>query len=220
MTQEHLTDHQFSSLALPKELLQGIEQAGFSQCTPIQWATLPLSLKGLDVAGQAQTGSGKTAAFLLAVMNYLLVNPPLPTHNSNQPRALILAPTRELAIQIHKDAEVLGRHSGLRLGLAYGGTGYESQKQTIQNGIDILIGTPGRLIDYFKQHVYHLRDAQAVVLDEADRMFDLGFIRDVRYLLRRCPEPEKRLGLLFSATEITIFGPVPWQRMIRQHYRF
>jgi len=152
------------------------------------------------VAGQAQTGSGKTAAFLLATMNHLLVRPPTPVHNSDQPRALILAPTRELAIQIHKDATTLGRHTDLRIALAYGGTGYEQQRQTIQNGVDILIGTPGRLIDYFKQRVYHLRDAQVVVIDEADRMFDLGFIRDVRYLLRRCPEPEERLGLLFSAT--------------------
>ena len=200
MTQQHLTDHYFSSLNLPKELLQGVEQAGFSRCTPIQWATLPLTLKGRDVAGQAQTGSGKTAAFLLATMNHLLTRPPAPVHNSDQPRALILAPTRELAMQIHKDAEVLGRHTELRLALAYGGTGYDQQRQTIANGVDILIGTPGRLIDYFKQRVYHLRDAQVVVIDEADRMFDLGFIRDVRYLLRRCPEPEKRLGLLFSAT--------------------
>ena len=112
----------------------------------------------------------------------------------------MLAPTRELAIQIHDDARVLGKHTGLRLGLAYGGTGYEEQRDTIAAGVDILIGTPGRLIDYFKQHVFDLKMAQALVLDEADRMFDLGFIKDIRYLMRRCPPPEKRLGLLFSAT--------------------
>jgi ATP-dependent RNA helicase RhlB len=112
----------------------------------------------------------------------------------------MLAPTRELAIQIHDDARVIGRHTGLTLGLAYGGTGYEQQRKAIAAGVDILIGTPGRLIDYFKQHVFDLKMTQALVLDEADRMFDLGFIKDIRFLMRRCPPPEKRLGLLFSAT--------------------
>jgi ATP-dependent RNA helicase RhlB len=112
----------------------------------------------------------------------------------------MLAPTRELAIQIHKDAEVLGRHTGLKLGLVYGGAGYESQRQQLQDGVDILIGTPGRLIDYFKQKIFDLKELQVIVLDEADRMFDLGFIKDIRYLLRRMPPPNERLGLLFSAT--------------------
>ena len=180
--------------------MQGIDDAGFSLCTPIQAETLPVALDGHDIAGQAQTGTGKTAAFLVAVYNYLLTHPADKQRRKNQPRALMLAPTRELAIQIHTDASLIGRHTGLQLGLAYGGTGYEEQRQTIAAGVDILIGTPGRLIDYFKQHVYDLKMAQAIVLDEADRMFDLGFIKDIRYLLRRCPPPEKRIGLLFSAT--------------------
>ncbi len=200
MSEQHLTECAFSSLGLPAELMQGLDDAGFSQCTPIQAMTLPLTLNGDDVAGQAQTGTGKSAAFLLATMNQLLIASPQATHSSGQPRALILAPTRELAIQIHKDAVVLGKHTGLRLALAYGGTGYETQRQAINDGVDILIGTPGRLIDYFKQKVFHLRDIQVVVLDEADRMFDLGFIKDIRYLMRRCPAPEERQGLLFSAT--------------------
>lgn len=112
----------------------------------------------------------------------------------------MLAPTRELAIQIHHDAEVLGKYTGLKLGLAYGGTGYEQQRQTIEAGIDVLIGTPGRIIDYFKQHVFDLKKIEVMVLDEADRMFDLGFIKDIRYLLHRMPPPEQRLNLLFSAT--------------------
>lgn len=161
---------------------------------------MPLTLAGRDVAGQAQTGTGKTAAFLIATFNRLLRHPPDEGRKPNQVRALILAPTRELAIQIHRDAAKLGHYTGLRLGLAYGGTDYDLQRQQLVEGVDVLIGTPGRIIDYFKQHVFDLRMAQVVVLDEADRMFDLGFIKDVRYLLRRCPPPEQRLGLLFSAT--------------------
>ena len=180
--------------------MQGIEDSGFSMCTPIQAEALPIALAGRDVAGQAQTGTGKTAAFLVAVYNHLLAHPADNSRKVNQPRALMLAPTRELAIQIHDDARMLGKHTGLKLGLAYGGTGYEEQRDTIAAGVDILIGTPGRLIDYFKQHVFDLKMVQALVLDEADRMFDLGFIKDIRYLMHRCPPPEKRLGLLFSAT--------------------
>ncbi|HFC53902.1 MAG TPA: DEAD/DEAH box helicase, partial [Gammaproteobacteria bacterium] len=149
------------------------------------------------VAGQAQTGTGKTAAFLLAVMNRLLRSG---EGRGRRPRALILAPTRELAIQIHKDAQQLGKHTNLSLGLAYGGSGYEKQRKQISEGVDILIGTPGRLIDYFKQRVFNLKAIEVLVLDEADRMFDLGFIKDIRFLLRRMPPPERRQSLLFSAT--------------------
>ena len=200
MSDDHLSNIPFSSFALPDKLMQGIDDAGFSMCTPIQAETLPVALSGRDVAGQAQTGTGKTAAFLVAVYNHLLTHPADERRRETQPRALMLAPTRELAIQIHTDAVIIGRHTGLKLGLAYGGTGYEQQRDTISAGVDILIGTPGRLIDYFKQHVYDLKMTQALVLDEADRMFDLGFIKDIRYLMNRCPPPEKRLGLLFSAT--------------------
>jgi ATP-dependent RNA helicase RhlB len=200
MSETHLTDITYSSFSLPESLMQGIDDSGFSLCTPIQAETLPVALKGLDVSGQAQTGTGKTAAFLIAVYNHLLTHPADKRRKVNQPRALMLAPTRELAIQIHDDAKVLGSHTGLKLGLAYGGTGYEEQREVIAAGVDILIGTPGRLIDYFKQHVYDLKMTQALVLDEADRMFDLGFIKDIRYLMHRCPPPEERLGLMFSAT--------------------
>src|SRR5207253_6721880 len=115
-------------------------------------------------------------------------------------RALVVAPTRELAVQIHHDAEILGRHTGLKHAVVYGGIDYEKQRRQLEEGVDVLIGTPGRLIDYFKQHVYDMRHAQVLVLDEADRMFDLGFIADIRYLLRRLPPPEKRQSMLFSAT--------------------
>ena len=200
MSQEHLTNIKFSSFDLPKGLMQGIEDAGFLVCTPIQEKTLPLTLQGRDVAGQAQTGTGKTAAFLVATFNHLLRHPPAEQRKATQARALILAPTRELAIQIHRDALKLGQHTGLKLGIAYGGTDYDLQRKQLAEGVDVLIGTPGRIIDYFKQRVFDLRRAQVVVLDEADRMFDLGFIKDVRFLLRRCPPPLERLGLLFSAT--------------------
>ncbi len=198
--QQHLSDITFESLDLPEPLLRAVAEAGFERCTPIQAQTLPLALAGKDVAGQAQTGTGKTAAFLLAAFNYLLQHPPAAERRPNQPLALILAPTRELAIQIHRDARQLGRYLDFTLRLAYGGTGYESQRKALEEGVDILIGTPGRIIDYFKQRVFDLKAIEVMVLDEADRMFDLGFIKDVRYLLRRMPPPERRLNMLFSAT--------------------
>jgi ATP-dependent RNA helicase RhlB len=180
--------------------MEGIRDAGFTVCTPIQAQTLPIALAGRDVAGQAQTGTGKTAAFLVALYQSLLTRPPATTRSKTSVRALIVAPTRELAVQIHHDAEILGRHTGLKQAVVYGGVDYEKQRRQLEEGVDVLIGTPGRLIDYFKQHVFDLRHAQALVLDEADRMFDLGFIADIRYLMRRLPHPEKRQSMLFSAT--------------------
>ncbi|KRT53802.1 Superfamily II DNA and RNA helicase [endosymbiont of Ridgeia piscesae] len=200
MSKTHLTDTRFDQFDLAPELLQGITEAGFIQCTPIQAETLPIALAGNDVAGQAQTGTGKTAAFLVATLQHLIDHPSSEQRRPNQPRALMLAPTRELAVQIHKDAEALCKHTDFTTAAVYGGTGYEQQRNQLQQGVDILVGTPGRLIDYFKQHVYNLNEIQVVVLDEADRMFDLGFIKDIRYLLRRCPGPTRRLGMLFSAT--------------------
>ncbi|MFO7602935.1 MAG: ATP-dependent RNA helicase RhlB [Gammaproteobacteria bacterium] len=200
MSDAHLSSTTFADLDLPAELMQSIDATGFSYCTPIQAETLPVALQGRDVAGQAQTGTGKTAAFLIATFAHLMRHPAPEGRKTNQPRALILAPTRELAVQIHKDALALGQHTDFRLGLVYGGTGYESQRQQLEDGVDVLIGTPGRIIDYFKQHIFNLKALQVLVLDEADRMFDLGFIKDIRYLLHRMPEPAERLSMLFSAT--------------------
>jgi ATP-dependent RNA helicase RhlB len=193
-----LTDVPFSSLDLNPKILSGLEKAKFAHCTPIQSLALPPALEGDDVAGQAQTGTGKTAAFLLVIFNQLLKQKS--DNYGNNPRSLIVAPTRELAIQIHRDALSLGADTGLKTGLAYGGVDYEKQRKILQDGVDILVGTPGRLIDYFKQKVYNLRHIEVVVLDEADRMFDLGFIDDIRFLLRRTPSPAERQSLLFSAT--------------------
>jgi ATP-dependent RNA helicase RhlB len=200
MTDTHLSDTTFSRFDLPDPIRQGIEEAGFTRCTHIQALALPIALKGRDVAGQAQTGTGKTAAFLIATYNRLLREAPDEHRRPNQIRALILAPTRELAIQIHKDAVALGVHTGLKLGLAYGGTDYDKQRQQLAAGVDILIGTPGRIIDYFKQKVFDMKEVQVMVLDEADRMFDLGFIKDIRFLLRRMTPPTERQSMLFSAT--------------------
>jgi ATP-dependent RNA helicase RhlB len=199
MSQNHLSDLRFDALDIHEQVQAGIRDAGFEFCTPIQASTLPIALKGHDVAGQAQTGTGKTAAFLIATFQRLLASTPA-EDTKKQPRAFMLAPTRELAVQIANDAELLGKHTGLKIGLAYGGTDYEKQRRIIEEGIDILIGTPGRVIDYYKQGVFKLDQVEVAVLDEADRMFDMGFIKDIRYLLRRLPDPDKRLNMLFSAT--------------------
>lgn len=190
----------FPALPLASALKQAAEDIGFQYCTPVQAACLPIALDGRDVAGQAQTGTGKTAAFLFALFQRLITKPAAAQRRQNQPRALVVAPTRELAIQIEKDAVPLAKCTGLTLGLVYGGAGYEQQRQRLLDGVDILIGTPGRLIDYLKQGVYDLHAIDVMVLDEADRMFDMGFIRDIRYLLRQMPHPTKRLSMLFSAT--------------------
>src|ERR1700751_3059947 len=187
MTDPQLPSVSFASLGLREEVMQGVRQAGFAQCTPIQAQTLPIALAGRDVAGQAQTGTGKTAAFLVALYQALLTRPGAPNRSSTSIRALIVAPTRELAVQIHRDALALGAHTGLKHMVVFGGIDYEKQRQQLSAGCDVLIGTPGRLIDYFKQHVFDLKSAQVLVLDEADRMFDLGFIADIPYILRRLP---------------------------------
>ena len=193
-----LTDITFSSLNLLPAVQSGVSKAGFTHCTPIQALTLPPALSGRDVAGQAQTGTGKTAAFLLVILQRLLADPG--DVERRHPRSLVLAPTRELALQIHKDAMLLGGHTDLRFRLAYGGVDYEKQRKALEEGVDVLIGTPGRVIDYFKQRVFNLRHIEVMVLDEADRMFDLGFIKDIRYVLRRLPPREQRQALMFSAT--------------------
>ena len=200
MAEAPVTTTRFDELALVPALIKGIKEAGFESCTPIQEKALPIALQGKDVAGQAQTGTGKTAAFLLATLNHLLTHDAPVHHRDGQPRALILAPTRELAVQIYKDLDVLSRHTEIRSVVAFGGTGYHQQREDIEAGIDILVGTPGRVIDYYKQKVFGLNSIQVCVLDEADRMFDLGFIKDIRYVLRRMPPATERLNMLFSAT--------------------
>jgi ATP-dependent RNA helicase RhlB len=198
MGQQHLTELEFSALNLDPRLLASLNKLEFNYCTPIQAESIPLLLDHKDVSGQAQTGTGKTLAFLLACAQKLLQTT-LPTL-AGRPRTLILAPTRELAIQIHKDAEMLLADLPLELAICYGGKAYEQQKRQFDQPVDILIGTPGRLIDFLKQQLFNLKSVEVMILDEADRMFDMGFIADVRFMLRRLPDPEKRLNMLFSAT--------------------
>lgn len=197
MKETHLTDSKFSDFALHPKVIEGLKLATYIHCTPIQALSIPLAIEGRDIAGQAQTGTGKTIAFLTSTFHHLLTKQP---SGSGSVRALIMAPTRELAIQIHKDALPLAEATGFKMGLAYGGEGYDSQKETLEAGVDILVGTTGRLIDYLKQGIYNLNNIEVVVLDEADRMFDLGFIKDIRYLFRRMPAPNERFNMLFSAT--------------------
>jgi len=200
MSDAHLSQLTFQSLNIAESLKRGIAELGYTRCTPIQAQTLPVALAGHDVAGQAQTGTGKTAAFLIALFNRLLTDPGAPNRPQNAPRAIVIAPTRELAVQIHSDALGIGKHTGLKLAIVFGGVDYEKQRRVLEEGVDVLIGTPGRIIDYFKQHVFDLRHIQVAVMDEADRMFDLGFIKDIRFILRRLPHPTLRLNMMFSAT--------------------
>jgi ATP-dependent RNA helicase RhlB len=194
----HLTDVLLSTFDLPDEVRWGLPEAGFVFATPIQAAALPIALAGRDVAGQAQTGTGKTAAFLITIFSRLLRVPRRgPAHG---PRALVIAPTRELVVQIRQDAELLGRHTGLATLAVFGGIDYRLQRDAVKTVPDLLIGTPGRLIDYENQKATTFRDVEILVIDEADRMFDMGFIRDLRKILRRCPPYDRRQTLLFSAT--------------------
>jgi ATP-dependent RNA helicase RhlB len=200
MIQSYLTKTTFNQFPLHPLVIKALEKKGFTYCTPIQEQTLPLTSKGIDIAGQGQTGTGKTIAFLASTFNHLLNNDPLPDHRSNQPRAIIIAPTRELVVQIYNDAQPLSEETGMKLGLAYGGDGYDKQLKMLSAGVDILIATTGRLIDYAKQDYINLGAIQVAVLDEADRMFDLGFIRDIRWIFRHMTSPQNRLTMLFSAT--------------------
>jgi ATP-dependent RNA helicase RhlB len=190
----------FTALDLPAPVQKGIRDAGFLACTPIQEATLPVALRGKDVAGQSQTGTGKTAAFLIAAFTRCLRQSAPPPGGVTAPRVLIIAPTRELTVQIEADARLLGSHTGLRILAVYGGIDYARQREALRERCEILVGTPGRLIDYLKQNIWSPRKVEVLVIDEADRMFDMGFIADLRFILRRLPPPERRQSFLFSAT--------------------
>lgn len=188
----------FSELNLPADLMRGIEKVGFTDLTPVQEESIPLALKGSDVAAQAQTGTGKTAAFLISLFTQLSKSPA--TGKKRGPRALVLAPTRELVVQICADASGIGAFCPYKVQPIFGGVDYEKQRQALRDGVDVIVATPGRLIDYAKQNVFSLKDVEALVIDEADRMFDMGFIKDLRFILRRLPPFEKRQTMLFSAT--------------------
>ncbi len=194
----HLTNTLLASYDLPDEVRWGIAEAGFLFATPIQEKVLPLTLAGRDVAGQAQTGTGKTAAFLVTIFTRLLRR--RRSGPARGPRALVVAPTRELVSQIRDDAVLLGRQTGLDTLAVFGGIDYHRQRDAVRKVPELLVGTPGRLLDYEQQGATTFRDVEILVIDEADRMFDMGFIRDLRRILRRCPPYHRRQTLLFSAT--------------------
>jgi ATP-dependent RNA helicase RhlB len=204
---------EFTSLDLPEPVLAGVRDAGFVTATAIQEAALPLALKDKDVAGQSQTGTGKTAAFLIAAFTRCLRHPAPPRGGATAPRVLIIAPTRELVVQIEADARLLGSHTGLRILAVYGGIDYNKQRDALRDGCDVLVGTPGRLIDYLKQHIWSPAKVEVLVIDEADRMFDMGFIADLRFILRRLPKPERRQSFLFSATLSFRVMELTWEFM-------
>ncbi|PLX78392.1 MAG: RNA helicase [Desulfuromonas sp.] len=187
----------FTELELPENLMRGIEKVGFTDLTPVQEESIPLALQGSDVAAQAQTGTGKTAAFLIALFTKLSKSK---GETSNNPRALVIAPTRELVVQICEDAKGLGEFCPFKVQPIFGGVDYDKQRQALKDGVDVIVATPGRLIDYFKQRVFSLHRIEALIIDEADRMFDMGFIKDLRFILRKLPPFENRQTMLFSAT--------------------
>ncbi|MDK2857505.1 MAG: ATP-dependent helicase RhlB [Verrucomicrobiota bacterium] len=189
----------FQDLNLPVAIMHAIADLNFRYCTPIQAEILPLTLEGKDMAGKAQTGTGKTAAFLLGIFaNFIKDSKGAPKPGT--PRALILAPTRELAMQIRDDAEKLGKYTSFRTLAIYGGIDYDKQRRMLDQPVDIVVATPGRLIDFVQQNVLNLSQVETLVIDEADRMLDMGFIPDVRRIVYKTPPKEKRQTLLFSAT--------------------
>lgn len=192
----------FVDFGLPSEILHAVADLGFQYCTPIQAQSLEFSLAGKNVAGKAQTGTGKTAAFLIAVLTRYLRTPEKRNLKPGCPRALILAPTRELVIQICKDAEALGKYCGDVRSLAiYGGMDHERQRRELEEApVDLLVATPGRLKDYLRSRVVDLRQVDTLVIDEADRMLDMGFIPDVRAIVNRLPDRDHRCTMLYSAT--------------------
>jgi ATP-dependent RNA helicase RhlB len=186
----------FTDLNLSASLMRGIKAAGFTHCTPIQALSLPHALKGKDVAAQAQTGTGKTAAFLITIFHQLEKAKP----KGKGPYALVIAPTRELALQICDEGKLLGKDTGREILPVFGGIDYVKQQKALRKGVDIVVATPGRLMDFMKQKVFVPKQIRILVIDEADRLFDMGFLRDLRFILRRLPRYNKRQSMLFSAT--------------------
>lgn len=191
----------FQDFELPSEILHAVADLGFQYCTPIQALSLEHALAGKNVAGRAQTGTGKTAAFLVAILTRYLKSPEARHEKGGAPRALVIAPTRELVIQICKDAAALGKYCRLRSLAVYGGMDHERQRREVSSApVDLLVATPGRLLDFVRTRVIDLSQVDTLVIDEADRMLDMGFIPDVRSIVNRLPPKEKRGTMLYSAT--------------------
>ena len=196
----HLSNTTFEEFALPAPILEGLASCGFKYMTPVQEETVGLLLEGRDLAAQARTGSGKTIAFLVPIFKCLLNKELKQQRRPNQPRALVIAPTRELALQIGRDAKSLKLDHYCNLVVVHGGSGYKEQGDTLQRNPDMVVATPGRLMDYLRQRLIDLSAVEILVIDEADRMFDMGFIRDLRFIFNRLSPVERRQNMLFSAT--------------------
>jgi ATP-dependent RNA helicase RhlB len=191
----------FHDLELRDEIMHGIADLGFQYCSPIQGAILPHTLQGHDAIGKAQTGTGKTAAFLITIFNDQLCHPLEGERFVGEPRALVIAPTRELVMQIAADAEDLARHTGLKVATLIGGMDYQKQLNRLTNHVvDLVVATPGRLLDFMGRRDLYLDHIEILVLDEGDRMLDMGFIPQVKRIVRATPRKEDRQTLLFSAT--------------------
>ena len=191
----------FHDFDLPSEVMHGIADLGFQYATDIQAMSLEQALQGKNIAGKAQTGSGKTAAFLVAILTRYLRTPENRAKEGGNPRALVIAPTRELVIQICKDADAIGKYTGLRSLAVYGGMDYDRQRKEVLGApVDLLVATPGRLLDFVKSRVINLSNVDTLVIDEADRMLDMGFIPDVRRIMSYLPPKQKRTTMLYSAT--------------------
>jgi len=197
----------FEDCKLNEKVLKGTQNAGFTECMPVQIEVFKHVLVGKDVAVQSQTGTGKTAAFLLSIME--LFN----RDKTKWDKALVVVPTRELAVQIEKEAHVLGKYLNYRIGSFYGGVGYQTQEKMIAEGVDIVVGTPGRLLDFGKSKKIVFRDFGIVVIDEADRLFDMGFLPDLRRMLKQMKPLEERLTMLFSATLSSRVHRLAWDFM-------
>ncbi|HPA50099.1 MAG TPA: DEAD/DEAH box helicase [Thermoanaerobaculia bacterium] len=212
-TGDYLSDVFFTDLPLPHAVRAGIAACGFVRATPVQASTLPLLLAGKDVAAQAQTGTGKTAAYLVSILTRLVEAPSSANRKPGAPRALIVAPTRELAVQIEHDAILLSQFVRPRIVTVFGGLDYVRQRSLLQAGCDILIGTPGRLLDYEGQGATSFGSVESLVIDECDRLFDMGFLPDLRRILRRCPPPRRRQSMMFSATLSWRVTELAWEHM-------
>ena len=210
-TERLFSHHTFDELDLVEELRAGVRDAGFTRCTLVQWETMPLTLAGRDAAVQAQTGTGKTAAYVLTIFNRLLRHP---RDTGGRPRALVVAPTRELVLQVANDAEQLGRHTGLRVLPVFGGMEYREQRGRLTSGTDLVAATPGRLLDYLRDNVVNLGSVEVLVVDEADRLFDMGFVDDLRDIMRRLPPAGKRQTMFYTATLSTRVAELGWREMV------
>lgn len=208
----------FHDFDLPLSVMHGIADQQFEYCTPIQAKALPLVLAGKDLIGKANTGTGKSAVFLVAVFSRLLKENN-PKRKKGSPRALVIAPTRELVVQIAKDGKKLGQYTGLRVHAVYGGTSYGAQMDTLRDkNVDVVVATPGRLLDFANKNVISFKDCKIMVIDEADRMLDMGFIPDVRRIISRIPAREERQTLLFSATVSDDVRRLAYQWCVKPEY--